>query len=702
MPNWIIGKKDCLIFLNGNGQIIINVVPELEIVIGTQIPADELSPDESQNRFQQTFLNFIAAFSSDEHTFIIFLDDLQWADLASIKLIELMVLDNIIKKFFFIGAYRDHEVDPTHPLIVSLRKQEKKTDIKEIKLLPLEKETINDFILETLQHKVEQPAKLIDKIFKKTQGNIFFTIQLITSLNDSGLLYKDDHGNWLWDEKALQEYHLAENVVELLVQKINSLDTLQKNILRTGACVGDSFDLFTTANLIGERLYIVANELSEVINLGYLISLDENLDHYIRSSQNTTDANLSRVGNVRFQFAHDRIRQACLSLVSEDEIASINLKAGQFKLNNYSTVEIEEEIFFIANHFNKGRQFIQQKEDLNHLVEINLRAGEKAKDATAYDSAINYLTLGRQPLNFKDNYKPLYDFYLLGAACKYQTGQYEEAEQDLNELYQHAQTRLDKLEVLILKVYMYTSMDVKEKAIESGRIGFRLYGLYMPRSLPVVMMAVFKDIIIARWMLRGKRIDLLPKKAVMKEAEQIRFLEFTLAVSPPIYQYDQNLFAWDVMKMANYSLQYGNNGVASFGYMGYGMILAQIFGDYKTGKKLADTGILINKQLGYTILKWKLGMSYHNFVQHWTMPVRPEFDNMQEIINGCIANGDPIYAGYGIFHYHQKKFVLGFPLKEVIQSFENYLRVVDQRGDKRDETFPRRILLCDPLFAWRR
>lgn len=680
-------KERLLYFLNGNGQIIINVVPELEIVIGKQAVLDDLSPDESQNRFQQTFLNFIAAFSSAEHSLIIFLDDLQWADLASIKLIELMVIDNIIKNFFFIGAYRDHEVNPTHPFVISLRKQEKRADIKEIKLLPLQKETISSFILETLQHRVERPDTLIEKIFQKTQGNIFFTIQLITSLNDAGLLYKDAHGNWLWDEKALLEYNLAENVVELLVEKIKSLGEMQKNILRTGACVGDTFDLFTIANLAGERLYTVVNELSAVINMGYIISQDENLDHYIRSSQDISDADFNRVGNVRFQFSHDRIRQACLSLVNEDELAVINLKAGQFKLKNYSPAEIDEEIFFIANHFNKGRKFITEKEDLQNLVEINLRAGKKAKEATAYDSAIDYFNLGRQSLNFNHNYRQLYDFYLQGAACKYQIGKYDEAEKDLDELYQQSLTRLDKLEVLMLKVYMYTSKDEKEKAVEAGRIGFRLYGLYMPKSAPVVMMVIFKDIIKARWELRGKRIDALPEKAVMKDAERIRFLEFTLAVSPPIYQYDQNLFAWDVMKMVSYSLKYGNNGVASFGYMGYGMILAQTFGDYKTGKKLADIGITINKQLGYTILKWKLGMSYHNFVQHWTMPVRPEFDNMQEIINGCTSNGDPIYAGYAIFHYHQKKFVLGFPLDEVQQSFENYFRVVDQKGDKETRHF---------------
>lgn len=680
-------KLRLLGFLKGNGQIIINVVPELEIVIGKQSSSDELSPDESQNRFQQTFLNFIAAFSSDEHALVIFLDDLQWADLASIKLIELMILDNSISNFLFIGAYRDHEVDPTHPLAISLNKLEKKADIKEIKLSPLEKETTGNFILETLQHQVEKPSELIERIFQKTQGNIFFTIQLITSLNDAGLIYKDEKGMWKWDEKALQEYNLAENVVELLVQKINGLDELQKNILRTGACIGDTFDLLTTASLTGERLYTVANELSGVINMGYLFTRDENLDNYSRSSQNINDADLNKVGNVHFQFSHDRIRQACLSMVNEEELASINFKAGQIKLKNYSPAEIDEEIFLIASHLNKGKRFIKEKEDIDSIVDINLKAGKKAMDATAYDSAIDYFNHGRQFLNLENNYRQLFDFYLQGAACKYQTGHYEEAEHELDELYNRSQTRLDKLEVLMLKVYMYTSKDEKEKAVAAGRMGFGLYGLYMPKAKPVVMMVVFKDIIKARLILRGKRIDRLPERSVIKDAERIRFLEFTLAVSPPIYQYDQNLFAWDVMKMVTYSLKYGNNGVASFGYMGFGMILAQAFGDYKVGKKLADIGMLINKKLGYTVLKWKLGMSYNNFVQHWTMPVRVQFENMQEVINGCISNGDPIYAGYGIFHYHQKKFALGFPLQEVQQSIENYLHVVDQKGDKETRHF---------------
>lgn len=680
-------QERLLKFLNDNGQIIINAVPELEIVIGKQPPPAELPPDESQIRFQQTFLNFIAALSSGDHSLIIFLDDLQWADLASIKLIELMVLDNGISNFMFIGAYRDNEVDPTHTLAISLRRLKKKADIKEIKLPPLKKASVAFFILETLRRQVEQSDDLIEMIFKKTQGNIFFIIQLLTSLNEAGLLYNGEKGMWKWDKKALQEYNFSENVIDLLVQKINTLDDTKKNILRTGACIGDTFDLYVLSHLLTERLYTLANELSEVINIGYVFTQDENLDHYIRSSQNVNEAELHKFGNVHFRFSHDRIRQACLSLVNEEDLAFINFKAGQFKLKNYNPTEVEKEIFFIANHLNKGRQFIKEKEDIESFVDVSLKAGKKARETNAYDSAIDYCNQGRQFLNFKDNYEQLYNFYLLGAACEYQVGRYDEAEHDLNELYNNSQTRINKLDVLMLKVFMYTSKDEKEKAVESGRIGFHLFGLYMPKTKPIILMVVFKDVLKTRWVLRGKRISTLSKKAGIKDSEKNRFLEFIHGVSPAIYQYDQNLFAWDVMKMVDYSLKYGNSGVASFGYMGYGMILAQLFGFYKLDHQLSEVAISITQQLGYGGWKWKLLMSYHNFVQHWTRPVRPEFDHMQEIINGCTANGDIIYAGYGIFHFHQKKFALGFPLEDLQQSLENYLHAVDQKKDKETRRF---------------
>ena len=674
-------------FLKGNGQIIINVVPELGIVIGEQPVVVELSPDELQNRFQRTFLNFIAAFTSGNHVLIIFLDDLQWADIASIKLIEMMILDTNIINFYFLAAYRDQEVAPTDSLMISILRQEKKADIKEIKLIPLEKETTAKFILETLQNQVEKPDELIEKIFQKTNGNIFFTIQLITSLCDAGLLYKVEQGNWKWDEIGLEEFNLGESVIELLVQKINGLNDLQKNILRTGACVGDTFDLFTVANISGMRLFTITNEMSAVINMGYLSTRDDNLDHFLRSSQNITDTDLSKLGNVHFQFSHDRIRQACLSLVNEEEMASNNYKAAEFMLKSFTAAEIDQEIFTIANLFNKGRKFIKEDTDADTYVDINFSAGKKAMAATAYESAIEYFNEGRQFLNYAQHYRKLYNFLLQEAECKYHTGQYEEAEGELDELYNQSKTKLDKLEILFLKVYICTSKDDKEKAVSMGSKGFSLYGLNMPKYSLIIKMVVFKDIIYALWTLRGKKLDQLEKRNVMKDAEQIRFLEFIFAVSPSMYQYDQNLFAWDVMKIMSYSLKNGNNGVASFGYLGYGMIIVQLFGNYKKGKRLADIGLAINKQLGYTNLKWKVEMVYHNFVQHWNLPVRGEFDNMQEIINGCIANGDTIYAGYGISHFHQKKFALGFPLQEVQKSIENYFHIVDQKGDKETRHF---------------
>ncbi len=190
-----------------------------------------------------------------------------------------------------------------------------------------------------------------------------------------------------------------------------------------------------------------------------------------------------------------------------------------------------------------------------------------------------------------------------------------------------------------------------------------------------------EDLIMASIKLPEKKIDKLLDLPVMQDEEQKRFQEFILALSPTIYQYDQNLFVWNFMRMLFPSLRIGNNGISSFSYIGYGMLVSQAFGKYKVGKKLADVSIALNNKLGYTALKWKVLLSYYNFIHHWTEPIRPELDKILEVENGAYSNGDPIFAGYAIFIYNQKIFALGFPLKEVQESYESYLRVTLQRHD---------------------
>ncbi|WP_336517156.1 adenylate/guanylate cyclase domain-containing protein [Pollutibacter soli] len=674
-------KSRLLSGLNNNGGIITEVIPELELLIGTQEALNPLPPEEAQKRFQQTFIRFITCFTSGDHSLILFLDDLQWADIASIQLIELILMDDTIKNFLFIGAFRDNEVEPTHPLMQSLKRQEQWIRYESIRIPELDKNDTTTLIRETLHFPLDKAEEFGEKMFLKTGGNTFFTIQLLTSLFEDKLLIRNDEGAWVWDEKIFQDMGISANVVDFLVDKMENLDYGLKSLLRIASALGDVFDLKTLAQIAEKKQNEVALELSAAVNMGYIISLDENLDAFFRTIRDIGEKDLEALGNTRFRFSHDRIRQAVLVLVGEKDLAALNLAAARIKIARIRENETDEEIFQLANHFNVAASLVNSPEEKQLLVKYNHLAGIKARNASAYEAAIRYFDVARQHLSFDNDYEKCFDVQLQQAECRYLTGKYEVAEKDLDDLYKVCRTRIDKLNTLFIKVYLYNIQDRKKEAIDAGRIGYRLFDIHMPSGKAATMALLLKDVMTARIKVKESEIPLLLGRPLMKDAEKIRLQEFLLAMAPTMYQYDQNLFAWNFMRMFFNSLNEGNNGISSFCYIGYGMLVSQLFGKYHMGKKLADVALQLNNQLGYTALKWKVRLSYYNFVHHWTEPVRPEIDNILEIENGAFANGDPIFAGYAVFIYHQKIFALGFPLAEVNESFENYLRQVDQRRD---------------------
>ncbi len=674
-------------YLRNNGEIIAEVIPELEVLAGKQQPVNPLPPDESQKRFQQTFISFISCFTSDDHSLILFLDDLQWADIASLRLTELILMDESIKNLLFIGAYRENEVDATHPLSISLQKQEKWVPVVPVQILPLQKEQTSNLILETLHYPVMRPNEFVERIFQKTGGNVFFTLQLLTSLFEEKQLYRNDEGVWEWNEKLLQDASVSANVVDFLVEKITNLSKYLQNLLRTAACLGDIFDLNTLASIVAEKRNTVAMEIAAAVNMGYIVSLDEHLDAFFKMVSDIKEEELAKFANTRFRFSHDRIRQAALVLVSDDDRAIMNLKAARIKTTSLSAAEIEDEVFFIANHYNAAGNLLTDIKEIQQKISFNYKAGSKARNASAYDAAIQYFDAAKTHLNFQTDYKILCDIFLEQCECRYLSGRYDEAEKDLDILYRESKTPLEKLNALFVKVYLYNIQDKKKEAIEAGRTGYRLYNVYMPRNKAFTLLLVLKDVITARMMLPEKKIPALIDRPLMKDPELIRLQEFMLAMSPTIYQYDQNLFAWNFMRQFFASMKYGNNGISSICFIGYGMLVSQLFGKYQMGKKLADVALALNNQLGYTALKWKVRLSYYNFVHHWTEPVRPEIDHILEVENGAYANGDPIFAGYAIFIYHQKKFALGYLLNTLQESFENYIRLVDQRHDVETRRF---------------
>jgi predicted ATPase len=299
-------RKKLLSTLGPNGKVITDVIPELEIIIQKQPDLPLLGPEESMNRFNLVFQNFVNIFTTEKHPLVIFLDDLQWADQASLKFLEDLMTTYETRYLFLIGAYRDNETNDAHPLTLALNKIRKKgRNIHSITLGPLDVASINLIIMNVLLCDAERCMPLAELINRKTAGNPFFVIQFLKNVYDNHLLELNPKTGWEWDINKIREMQVTENVIEFMAQKISHFPKKTQEILKICACIGNRFDL-------------------ELLSVVYGKSIDETLADLTSAIQEDM---ISLHGNI-YKFHHDRIQEAVYSMIPEKEKAAMHYRIG--------------------------------------------------------------------------------------------------------------------------------------------------------------------------------------------------------------------------------------------------------------------------------------------------------------------------------------------------------------------------------------
>jgi serine/threonine protein kinase len=413
-------QEKLLAALGPNGQVIIDVIPEVELIIGPQPEVPSLPPAETQNRFNLVFQNFVNVFAGADQPLAIFLDDLQWADAASLKLIHLLVTNPASHRLFMIGAYRDNEVSSAHPLSLALNDlKEAGATINQITLKPLELVHINQLITHTLHCPADKAKPLAELVLSKTAGNPFFVNQFLRSLYDENLLTfippgggsppsfppgggDEGGGGWQWDIAQIQAQGITDNVVELMAGKIEKLAPATQHILKLAACIGNEFDLQTLTIVHEKPPAATAADLWPALQEGLILGIsdlrftvyDLEQESSIPNPQSPISNPQSPIPNPQFKFLHDRVQQAAYSLIADDQKQEVHLKIGQLLLKSTAAADLDDKIFDIVNQLNEGADLIENQAGRIELARLNLIAGKKAKAATAYESALRYLSTG--------------------------------------------------------------------------------------------------------------------------------------------------------------------------------------------------------------------------------------------------------------------------------------------------------------------
>ena len=669
-------KEQLLNALRPNGQVIIQVIPEIELIIGIQPELPELSPDKAQNRFNLVFRNFVRTFAAAVHPLVIFLDDVQWADLPSLKLIELFMTTTAAPYMLMVCAYRENEVNAAHPLMLMLAENRKAgAAVSTMTLKPLEFAHVNQLIADRLRRDLQNVRPLAEVTLQKTGGNPFFLTQFLQSLYEEGLLkFNVNVGAWEWDLDAIRKIAITDNVVELMAGKIQKLSDVTQQVLEFAASIGNQFDLDTLSIVHEKSKQETAQDLWGALQEGLIVPLDDSYKYVGIAGIGSTAV---RGGN--FKFLHDRVRQAAYSLIEEVYKQEIHLKIGRLMRDHTPEHDREEKIFEIVNHFNLGQDLILSQPERGELAKLNLIAGKKAKASAAYQPAYQYLQQGIALLR-EDDWQQQYDLALAlfseAAEAAYLSGDFEHMEALVVVVLQQAHTLLDQVHAYEVRIQAYIAQNKPLEALKMAIMVMKLLGIKFPEN-PGKLRSLL-DLLRTKLLLIGKRIDQLVYLPRSTAPDQLTVMRIMAITGSPAYYALPNLVPLLAFKGINFSVKYGNTSFSAFVYAGYGLILCGFLGDIESGYQFGKLALSVLERFNAKEQKARVFHVVYTCITHWKEHYRNALQPLLEGYHSGLETGDLEFGCYTTATYCYLLFFTGKELTELERELAKFIEVASQ------------------------
>ncbi|WFU73413.1 ATP-binding sensor histidine kinase [Bradyrhizobium sp. CB2312] len=630
-----------------NGLLIADLIPELKLIIGPQPAVSELPPQDAKSRFHMVFRRFIAAFARPEHPLVLFLDDLQWVDVATLDLIENLLTQQGVSHLLLIGAYRDNEVGPEHPLMGKIEIiAESRANMRHISLAALDSDDLTRLVTDSLRCEPQSAAPLARLIFNKTAGNPFFAIQFISALVDEGLLVLDyARARWCWDLTRIEAKGYTDNVANLVVGRLNRLPVETRQALQELACLGNSAQVTLLVIIHGGSEKTVHEDL-----------WDARHDEFVIRSEDS------------YRFAHDRVQEAAYSLISKDRRAETHLRIGRLLTSRLRPAARDEVIFNIVAQFDAGSELITSRDERELVAELNLIAGKRAKASAAHASALKYLVAGAMLLaddRWERRHSLAFELEMHQAECEFLTGIYDAAHQRLTMLSSRAVTPLQQSAVACLCVDLYVMHYQTDLAIAAYLRYLAQQGIkWSAHPTDEEVRREYEEV----YRRLGDRIieDMaeLPLMTDPVALATIDVLAKVIALTGMLTD-GVNIRGMIVGRMTNLSLQYGNSDGSCLAYVLFGLMARTLFGNLEDGSRFARLGFeLVEKRN----LKRFQGRTYRIFAEDvslWTEHIGIGCDLLRQGFEAAKRTGEAAYAAYIVETRTRLLLASGQPLAEV-------------------------------------
>ncbi|HEX7910510.1 MAG TPA: AAA family ATPase [Paraburkholderia sp.] len=642
--------------VGSNGQLIVNLIPEVEDIIGPQPAVPELPAQEAQIRFHGVFGRFIGAFTRTGHPLVLFLDDLQWLDAGTICLLESLLAMPALQNVLLVGAYRDNEVGAAHPLsrtLIAIR--ELGVPVHDIVLTPLQIGDVARLIGETLHARTAEVDSLAQFIVEKTGGNPFFAVQFLRTLaEERHLVFDPVRRAWGWDVARLREARFSDSVVDLMVSKIGRVPAITQAALKQFACFGNSATTAMLTRVAGTSDTEVHLALADAVTAGLVFRREHG-----------------------YAFLHDRVQEAAYALIPVDERAAAHLRIGRMFAGNAQGEDLEQNIFEIVNQYNRATELIDDPAECERVVRFNLIAGRRAKTSSAYASASTYLSAGSALLGdeaWDTRYSLKFALESSLAECEFLTGDTGSAKERLASLSKRCTTLADRAAVTWLRVTLFTALDQSDLAVEICLEYLRAIGIdWDPHPTREQARSEYDRLL---QQIGDSPIESLIDLPLLTDADRRATLDVLTAVLPPAFFSDENLVCLVLSRMANLSIEHGNSDASSIGYAYLGMVAGPVFGDYEAGFRFGQLGLGLVDERGLQRFKPRVYMCFAYHVMPWTKHIRTGLPLLRRAFDAASESGDLTYTGFSSCCLVTSLLAAGDPLPDVEREAQHRLGVV--------------------------
>ena len=646
--------------LGNQGRIITGLIPELIHLIGEQPPVPEIGPSEDQNRFQAVFQRFLSVFTRKGQPLVMFLDDLQWIDAASLRLLEHLTHHPDVHDLLLIITYRSNEVDAAHPLALFLdRLSHSGVSRSTLELAPLDLADLAQLIGDTLGRDDEAVEGLARLVLEKTGGNPFFARQFLANLHETGLITYQPHSErWHWDLTRIRAQNYTDNVVDFMVGKLSRLKPATQDALQRFACIGNTARTDLLARMSVDTVSDPHGALSEAMDVG-LITL---------------------AGDT-YRFLHDRVQEAAYSMIPVTERPARHLEIGRLLLGGADVGTIERDVFTIVNQFNANLAQISLATERATVSHLNRRAGQRARAATDNYAARHYLRHAMQ-LQADDHWQAYYAdsmaLYLELSEAEYLTGDFDSASALFDEILRHANTFADQARAHRLQMRLLVVSGRYEAAVNIAFQALKCFGIDLPDDDARIEARFRAAHARISAHMQNRPIADLADLPVVTDPSIKAIMSLLVDATVCAYIARPAMFRWLVTAALELCLEHGNTADASFFYGRYGRLLVSTFQEIPAAFAYSALSLQLNDRFRNIRLSGTLLYNHGAFIHAWQRHISTCIPYMRRAFDASLEVGDLVYANYnGVFTVWQMV-EKGDPLSTVRAQSETFAQFARQ------------------------